>query len=591
MKQAVTTHAVLEPAALTQAAIRFLVALCCLLPVVVVAQERISAYDSEIDIRADGSMDVTERITVHAEGSNIRRGIYRDFPTRYKDRYDNRVVVDFQMLEVLRDGRSEPWFAEKMPNGIRINTGNDDFLPVPADYTYTLRYRTTRQLGFFAEHDELYWNAIGTGWAFPIESGSVVARLPKPVPVGNLHAEGYTGAQGAKEQNYTASLPAPGSARWQLTQPLAAQHGFTVVLTFPKGLVTAPTQSQRVLWFLKDNRGVLVALLGLAGLLGYCLQRWNAVGRDPRGGIIIARYDPPEGYSPAGLRYMRRMGYDTRCFSSDLLALAVGGMVRIHRDSGFLKDKWRLERTGPGDPEPSGKPQRVLLGNLFSGDTTLELDNSNARVMQGAQLAHTKALDERFQPRFFQRNGRSIGIALVIAIAGIALAVIVSGGAGLPATIVISVLMVIVVCVFGLLVRAPTLEGRKLLDEIEGLKLYLGVAEREELARMPGPDAPPVLDAQRYERLLPYAVALEVEEAWTKKFTLAVGAAAAAATTAAISWYRGGGVEDLGSLANAVGSSLSSQIASSSSPPGSSSGSGGGGSSGGGGGGGGGGGR
>ena len=108
---------------------------------------------------------------------------------------------------------------------------------------------------------------------------------------------------------------------------------------------------------------------------------------------------------------------------------------------------------------------------------------------------------------------------------------------------------------------------------------------------MPGPDAPPVLDAKRYERLLPYAVALDVEEAWTKKFTLAVGAAAAAAATQAISWYRGGGVDDLGSLANAVGSSLSSQIASSSSPPGSSSGSGGGGSSGGGGGGGGGGGR
>lgn len=82
-----------------------------------------------------------------------------------------------------------------------------------------------------------------------------------------------------------------------------------------------------------------------------------------------------------------------------------------------------------------------------------------------------------------------------------------------------------------------------------------------------------------------------VEDAWTRKFTPAVGAAAAAATTAAISWYHGGGVDNLGSLANAVGSSLSSQISSSSTPPGSSSGSGGGGSSGGGGGGGGGGGR
>ncbi len=142
-----------------------------------------------------------------------------------------------------------------------------------------------------------------------------------------------------------------------------------------------------------------------------------------------------------------------------------------------------------------------------------------------------------------------------------------------------------------MLVRAPTAEGRALLDEIEGLKLYLSVAERDELARMSGPDAPPHLDAKRYESLLPFAVALEVEDAWTEKFTAAVGAAAAAAATNSIGWYRGGGANDLGSLSRAVGSSLTSQIASSSSPPGSSSGSGGGGSSGGGGGGGGGGGR
>jgi uncharacterized membrane protein len=141
------------------------------------------------------------------------------------------------------------------------------------------------------------------------------------------------------------------------------------------------------------------------------------------------------------------------------------------------------------------------------------------------------------------------------------------------------------------LVKAPTPAGRKLLDEIEGLKLYLSVAERDELKNLPGPGGAPLLDAKRYERLLPYAVALEVEDAWTKKFTLAAGAAAVAAASASIAWYHGSSIGDLGSFSKAVGSSLSSQIASSSSAPGSSSGSGGGGSSGGGGGGGGGGGR
>lgn len=590
--RAAIRHAVIRHVVRKHAVARhLLLALCCLLLAApALAQERITAYDSEIDIRADGSLDVTERISVRAEGSSIRRGIYRDFPTRYRDRHGNRVVVGFEMLEVLRDGRIEPWFTESMRNGVRINTGNDDLLPVPADYTYTLRYRTTRQLGFFAEHDELYWNAIGTGWAFPIEGGSVVARLPQPVPVVQLHAEGYTGVQGAQEQHYTAALPSPGTARWQLTRPLSPRQGFTVVLTFPKGLVTAPSLAQKARWFLNDNRGVLLALFGLAGLLAYCVRRWQAVGRDPPAGVVIARYGPPKGHSPADLRYMRRMGYDTRCFSADLLALAVGGALRIHREDGLLKDDWRLELTG-ATPALATPAQTQMLGQLFSAGPVIELASANATRLQAATHAHAKALDKVFQPALFQRHGKSIGIAVAIASASIVLAFVVGAGSGVPAILAIAVLMLVVVGMFGALVKAPTREGRKLLDEIEGLKLYLSVAEREELADMPGPYAPPSLDGDRYERLLPYAVALDVEEAWTRKFTLAVGAAAAAATTAAISWYRGGGVSDLGSLADAVGRGLSAQIASSSSPPGSSSGSGGGGSSGGGGGGGGGGGR
>ena len=555
------------------------------------AQERILSYDSEIEIRADGSLDVTEHITVRAEGNQIRRGIYRDFPTRYRDRHGNRVVVGFQMLDVLRDGKPEPWFLENRSNGVRINTGNDDFLPVPADHAFTLRYRTTRQIGFFEQHDELYWNAIGTGWAFPIEQGSVEVSLPQAVATGQLQAEGYTGVQGEQGHGFAASIPSPGNARWRLTQPLAAQEGFTIVLSFPKGIVTAPTRTQRWLWLLQDNRGVLVALAGLLLLGAFCLRRWQRVGRDPSPGVIITRYDPPPGYSPAGLRFVQRMGYDTRCFSADLLSLAVAGKLRIHREKGLLKEDWELEKTGT--PGPVAAPEaEVLLSKLFEGgNPKLALKNTNAATVSGAQLAHLTALDKRFRPAMFQRNAGSIAIAALILVATGALSLLLGGANGLLITLPLLLAMLVMVIVFAVLVKAPTQEGRRLLDEIEGLKRYLSVAERDELKNLPGPDAPPVLDAARYERLLPYAVALEVEDAWTGKFTAAAGAAAVAAATAGISWYHGSRLGDLGSFSKAMGSSLTSQISSSSSVPGSSSGGGGGGSSGGGGGGGGGGGR
>lgn len=558
------------------------------------SQERIQSYDTHIEVRRDGGLDVVERIAVRAEGQQIRRGIYRDFPTRYRDRLGNRVSVDLEVIGVERNGRPEPWFTERVSNGIRINTGDDSFLPVPAEYTFALRYRTTRQLGFFAGHDELYWNAIGTGWVFPIERGTVEVRLPAPVPINRMSAEGYTGEQGSKGSAYVAELPAPGMARYRLTKPLAPNEGFTVVLTFPKGLITEPSDRQRTKSFLADNRGVLIALAGLIALVVYALREWRRVGRDPQKGTIIARYEPPPGKTPAGLRYMRKMGYDMRCFTADVVALAVGGDLRIHRDDGMFKDEWKLDRTTSFSQEPSLPSQLKLLDRLFKGGkSTLVLKETNAATISAACQAHQKALSEEFNPRYFRLNGRKVGVAVVIGVVTGALALIGSGGFGIPAIIAIIIAMLITIVVFARLVRAPTKEGRSLLDEIEGVRLYLSVAERDELASMRGPDeARPPIDAKRYEALLPFAVALDVEQAWTEKFTHAAGAAAAAEAASSITWYSGRGpISNLGDFSNSIGSGLSSQISSASTPPGSSSGSGGGGSSGGGGGGGGGGGR
>ena len=555
------------------------------------AQERITGYDTGIQIRQDGSIDVTERISVRAEGNQIRRGIYRDFPTRYRDRLGNRVRVQLEVLGVERNGVMEPWFTERKSNGVRINTGNDDFLPVPADYTYTIRYRTTRQLGFFDGFDELYWNAIGTGWIFPVEKGSVEIRLPASASPDSLRLDGYTGPQGAQGKPFNASVAEPGVARYELTAPLAPYEGFTVVLGFPKGIVLEPTDADRTKLFFSDNKGVFTALAGFLFLFLYTFRQWRAVGRDPDKGVVIARYEPREGQTPAGLRYMMKMGYDMRCFTADILALAVGGHVKIDREDKFLKDEWSLVWDGAKSGTEPAPAQRRLLVDLFRGAPgVLILKNTNAGLVSKAKQEHQKSLDKEFHPRYFKRNTKQLLKAVLIVVLTIAVSLIISSGFGIPAIIAAGAVMIVIVAVFGFLVRAPTPEGRALLDEIEGLKLYMKVAEKQELASMRGPDEPP-LDAKRYEAMLPFAVALEVEDAWTDKFTAAVGAAAAVQATQHMTWYRGQSMSNIGDFTSSVSSGLNSTISSASTPPGSSSGGGGGGFSGGGGGGGGGGGR
>lgn len=204
------------------------------------ADERILAYDSNIKVHPDASMTVIETIRVRAEGKQIKRGIYRDFATDYKDRLGNRYQVEFEILSARKDGQPEPFDTRRLKSGVRTYIGANNVLLRPGEYTYTLAYRTTRQLGFFDDHDELYWNVTGNGWAFPIDYASASVTLPASIPGSEISIEGYTGRYGAKGQDYEARINDEGVAQFETTRTLARNEGLTIVVTWPKGYVTAP---------------------------------------------------------------------------------------------------------------------------------------------------------------------------------------------------------------------------------------------------------------------------------------------------------------------------------------------------------------
>ena len=104
---------------------------------------------------------------------------------------------------------------------MRINTGNDNFLPTPGEFTFAIHYRTSRQLGFFPDHDELYWNVTGLGWNFPIDAVQARVTLPSPVPSAALKLDGYTGRGGEQGRDYDATSNQPGVAVFRTTRSLA----------------------------------------------------------------------------------------------------------------------------------------------------------------------------------------------------------------------------------------------------------------------------------------------------------------------------------------------------------------------------------
>jgi hypothetical protein len=147
--------------------------------------------------------------------------------------------------------------------------------------------------------------------------------------------------------------------------------------------------------------------------------------------------------------------------------------------------------------------------------------------------------------------------------------------------------LIFLVALFSYLLKAPTRLGREMLDQIEGYRLYLSVAERDRLNLL---TAEPEMTVEHFEHHLPYAMALGVEDQWTARFTASASAASRqAAETRSRSWYHSrSGRLGLTGMTKGLSSGLSRTLTSAATRPSSSSGgSSGGGSSGGGGGGGG----
>ena len=632
-----------------------LAAVCALISGLGMCQdaERILLFQSAITVHQDSTMTVQETIKVMAAGVQINHGIYRDFPTVYRDRQGRNYVVGFNVQSVTRDGRTEPFTIEGLSNGKRVKMGSADVTVEPGRHTYVITYKTDNQLGFFDDHDELYWNVTGTGWPFAMDQVVAVVRLPGQAK--DIKLEAYTGAEGSKDKNYQAHTDASGRAIFRTTQPLAANENLTIVVGWPKGIVQEPSRQEQAAHILKSNLALFFAVTGLLAALLYYLVVWSKVGRDPRKGTIIPLYEPPEGVSPAAMRFIRRMGYDNKAFAAALINMGVKRYVKIEEGKiHYTISEYRAENSAMLSPEEQGAALK-----LMGAGHSIVLETENHSRVAAAITALKTSLSSRYGTGYFARNTAYMVPAIIISVVALVAAAVslppdktalviffsvwVTGwtfglfamlsvgirawkssstttgcfGAGCTTLAVIpfficevvgivflislgSPLFAFLAIVLGAmnvlfyqLLKAPTAKGRALMDKIEGFRLYMCVAEKDELNTMNPPEKTPEV----FEKFLPYALALDVEQEWALKFAAVLAAAAAAGSAYQPDWYSGrafSGVYTgaaLGSFTSSIGNSLSGAVASSSVAPGSSSGfssgGGGGGSSGGGGGGGG----
>ena len=87
-------------------------------------------------------------------------------------------------------------------------------------------------------------------------------------------------------------------------------------------------------------------------------------------------------------------------------------------------------------------------------------------------------------------------------------------GFGFDAPLAGAISIVVANVVFAILMRAPTVQGRKVMDHLDGFKMYMDTAERNRLNMV----GEPPMTVERFERILPYAIALGVEKPWSEHF-------------------------------------------------------------------------
>lgn len=311
------------------------------------------------------------------------------------------------------------------------------------------------------------------------------------------------------------------------------------------------------------------------------------VGRDPKIGAVVTQYEPPAGLSPAMLRYVWKQRFDDRGFWAAILGLAAKCAIRISFQEGIVSIQ--AAEQSDGNRISLAREERRLLKDLVgSKHKNIKLsmlsDSATAAIANLSESLRSQALG-----RWFEENSRFVltgaalslipivlaarpvyvdewvALAIELAIMGPAafygmllalrfrdviratrgnpfrfssrtlplLAILISCvtaivfGFGMLAatfgmlTFNIAIVMVVLAITFAHLLRAPTVEGTKILVQIEGFRDFLRSVEKQPLDRTDAPGE----TITRYEKYLPYAVALEVEQAWSDQL-VALGSTA-----------------------------------------------------------------
>jgi uncharacterized membrane protein len=541
--------------------------------------EQILSLHSDITMHKNATLDIVETIQVNAQHCQIKRGITRAFPTKYKTRFSNHVVVKFDVKKVLMDGKVHPYGIRNVTNGKIVNFGDDKFI-TKGVHTYQISYQTDRQLTFKDHYAELYFNIVGNDVIFPILKATATIHLPENAPTNKIELEGYTGYFGSNHKNYQAWITDHNTCHFKTTQALLPKQSFTISVAFPnQGIIVVPSSTTKLIWFFKDNLDKLLALLCFFLLLIIYGSAW--LQKQNRRPIIVPLFTPPKDMLPSDCNYVYYKTMSMKALTATVIDLAIKKYIKIkHNPGGWFKyESYTLEQQNNLSQE--NEIYSDISHKFFKKDISFKLGKKTYRTTQSV-FSRLKNRALNLYGKFITNNYRVLAFGSI------------------TTTITIIILLwlqqsdiIILLIVAGILInlgayfilREHTKDGKAIYAQIAGFKMYLSFVEKDRIERL----NPPKMTTNLFEKYLSYAIALGVDKQWTQAFDNIFAQMATQGHVYHPYWYIGHrlNAHNISHNIHKLNTNLGSAITASSTPPGSRSGRGGGGFSGGGGGGGG----
>ena len=490
------------------------------------ASLRIDQFDAAVSIDEQGTLHITETIAVVFYSAH--HGIEREIPVSYRTPFGSRVTIDLDLVGITMDGGTVPYTRKRAGSDLVFRIGDPD-RTIAGTHVYRLSYTVARAVLFHDDYLQLYWNVTGNDWRIPIDAATAVFRLPAGVDPGAVSSISYAGYYGQATRGPTGTLTEDGGLLFE-TSYLSPGEGLTIDVSIPRTLLPLepPSFVRRAVWFLDANKWAALPLVFLVGMI----LLWARLGRDPRKGTIAPAFEPPQGMHPGEAGVLIDDRADLRDISAMVIGLAVKGHLTIEeigedvgegladRAARLFKrptpEDYRFHRQ-PGATAPLSDVEQVLLDAIFDKKhaeerTLSSLEHEFYRVLPNLKSKlYGGLIEQRLYPHNPERTRR---FYTTLGVAGLAL-----GGA--VGVVYSSLYLGVAVALCGLIVLAfspimprKTKQGVRALEDVLGLAEYI---RRAELDRMEYHDAPEKSPSV-FEKLLPYAIALNLTSIWTKQF-------------------------------------------------------------------------